>query len=70
MTWSQIVAGFQKPITPLSEEAKERTHKRCLGCEKMLPLDNFYTRGEKNRLVGRCKPCYKEQQKQFNRRAK
>lgn len=70
MTWSQIVEGFQKPIRTLSAEVRERTHKRCLGCEKMLPLDNFYVRGDSGKLVGRCKPCYKAQQKRFNRRTK
>lgn len=70
MTWSQIVEGFQRPVNPLSAEARERTHKQCLGCQKMLSLDNFYVRNDSGRLVSRCKFCYKAQQKRFNRRTK
>lgn len=70
MTWSQIVKEFQKPLSPLGTDIRERTHKQCLGCQKMLPLSNFYVRGESGRLVSRCKPCYKAQQKRFNRRTK
>jgi hypothetical protein len=60
MIWDQIVKNFQKPAVKLPAH---QTHKRCLGCEKMLPFSDFYSKGEGNQLVSRCKPCYKAHQK-------
>jgi hypothetical protein len=61
MPWEQIVKNFSKSMAKLP---RQQTHKRCLGCEKMLPFSDFYSRGEGNRLTSRCKPCYKAHQKQ------
>jgi hypothetical protein len=62
MTWMQIVENFQKPLTSVCMPVS-RTHKRCLGCEKMLPFSSYYVKGESGHLVSRCKPCYMARQK-------
>lgn len=62
MTWNQIVENFSKPVAKVPAQ---QTHKRCLGCEKMLPFSSFYSKGDGNRLVSRCKPCYMEYQKKL-----
>ena len=62
MTWAQVVADFQKPIKSMYSPGG-KTHKRCLACEKLLTVDNFYSKGEGNQLFSRCKPCYKVHKK-------
>lgn len=62
MIWAQILSDFA--VAPEVKRKKEpATHKRCVGCEKALPLDMFYPR-QGHGYMSRCKPCYGEQQKQ------
>lgn len=65
MSWAQIVANFDRKITPLTEPPPPTPdHKRCKECEKVLPLSSFYDRGD-GRKTARCKPCYIQHQKGF-----
>jgi hypothetical protein len=58
--WSKIVDDFAKPIDTAGV-VKHTTHKRCLACERLLNLNEFYLRLGHG-YASRCKPCYIKQQ--------
>jgi hypothetical protein len=58
--WTKIVGDFAKPIDT-SEIIRQTTHKRCLGCERLVDLNEFYLRPGHG-YASRCKPCYIKQQ--------
>lgn len=68
MAWAQVLENFQRVVTPLSVTTC-KTHKRCLGCERLLPVSNFYSKSDGQRLVSRCKPCYIAHQKRKKRKS-
>lgn len=61
MSWADIVKQFAQPVDPITKPVVPSTHKQCKGCDRLLPREQFYAKGQGG-VSSRCKPCYIEYQ--------
>lgn len=68
--WASMVSDHMAAIDKLPKQQMSATHKRCTVCGELREHKHFYAKPAAgvNALMSKCKDCYKEQAREYQRR--